>query len=57
MTLLDTCFFETPSELIINPLVGFLMIERVNLGLSPQLTTGARIFLDLFQDLMALCFQ
>jgi hypothetical protein len=32
-------------------LVRFLVVEHVHLGSSPQLSIGARIFLDLFQDL------
>lgn len=34
-----------------------LVVEPVHLGSSSQLGKGARIFLDLFQDLMALCFK
>ena len=44
-------------ELIIDQLVRFLVVEPAHLGLSPRLGMGARIFLDLFQDLTALCFQ
>jgi len=44
-------------ELIIDQPVGFLVVKPAHLGSSPQLGTGARIFLDLFQDLTALCFQ
>jgi hypothetical protein len=47
----------TESELIIDQLVGFLMMEPVHPGSSPRLGMGAHIFLDLFQDLSALCFQ
>jgi hypothetical protein len=32
-------------------------VEPTHLSLSPQLDTGAYIFLDLFQDLTAMCFQ
>jgi hypothetical protein len=42
------------SELIIVQLVGFLVVEPVHPGSSPQLSTDACIFLDLFQDLTAL---
>jgi hypothetical protein len=42
------------SELIIDQLVRFLMVEPVHPGSSPRLGTGARIFLNLFQDLTAL---
>jgi len=45
------------SELIINQLVGFLEVEPTHQGSSPRLDTGARILLDLFQDLTILCFQ
>ena len=45
------------SGLIIDQLVGFLMVESVHPGSSPRLGTSVRIFLDLFQDLTALCFQ
>jgi hypothetical protein len=38
-------------------LVRLLVVEPVQPGLSHRLGTGARIFLDLFQDLKALCFQ
>jgi hypothetical protein len=38
-------------------LVGFLVVEPAHPGSSLRLDTGARIFLDLFQDLMALFFQ
>jgi hypothetical protein len=41
------------SELIIDQLVAFLVVEHAHPGLSPQLATAARIFLDLFQDLTA----
>ena len=44
-------------KLIIDQLVGFLVVEPVHLGSSHRLDTGAHIFLDLFQDLTALCFQ
>jgi hypothetical protein len=44
-------------ELIIDQLVGFLVVEPTHLSLSPQLDTDAHIFLDLFQDLTAMCFQ
>ena len=40
-------------ELIIDHLVGFLVVEPVHLGSSPQLGTAARIFMDLTM----LCFQ
>jgi hypothetical protein len=32
-------------------------VEPAYLGSNPRLGTGARIFLDLFQDLTTLCFQ
>jgi hypothetical protein len=44
-------------ELIIDQLVGFLVVEPAHLGSSPRLGTGARTFLDLFQNLTALCFS
>jgi hypothetical protein len=44
-------------ELSLAQLVRFLVVEPVHLGLSPRLGMGARIFLNLFQDLTALCFQ
>jgi hypothetical protein len=37
-------------KLIIDQLVGFFVVEPVHLGSIPRLDTGARIFLDLFQD-------
>ena len=43
--------------LIIDHLVRFLLVEPIHLSLSSRLGTSARIFLDLFQDLKALCFQ
>jgi hypothetical protein len=45
------------SELIIDQLVGFLVVEPAHPGSSPRLDMGARIFLDLFQDLTTLCIQ
>jgi len=44
------------SKLIIDQAVVFLVVKSVHPDLSPRLNTGARIFLDLFQDLTALCF-
>jgi hypothetical protein len=45
------------GELMIDQLVGFLVVEPTYPGLSPRLGTGVHIFLDLFQDLLALYFQ
>jgi hypothetical protein len=45
------------SELIIDQLVGFLVVEPAHPGSSPRLGTGVRIFLNLFQNLTALCIQ
>ena len=39
----------------IDQLVMFLVVEPAHLGLSPRLGTGARIFLDLFQDRGRIC--
>ena len=44
-------------KLIVDQLVGFLVVKPAHPGLSHRLSTGARIFLDLFHDLTALCFQ
>jgi hypothetical protein len=44
-------------ELSVAQLVGFLVVKPAHPGLSPRLDIGARIFLDLFQDLMVLFFQ
>jgi hypothetical protein len=38
----------TKSELIIDQLVGFLVVEPVHPGSSLRLGMGAHIFLDLF---------
>jgi hypothetical protein len=45
------------GELSLAQLVRFLVVELAHPGSSPQFGIGARIFLDLFLDLMALCFQ
>jgi hypothetical protein len=44
-------------ELVIHQLVRFLVVEPAHQGSSPRLGTGVRIFLDLFQDLPALCIK
>ena len=38
-------------ELSIGQLISFLMVEPVYQGFSSRIGTGARIILDLFQDL------
>jgi hypothetical protein len=47
------CFFFLSKA----QLVGFLVVEPIHPGLSSRHDTGARIFLDLFQDLTTLFFQ
>ena len=45
------------GELSLAQLVRFLVVEPAHPDSSPRFGTGARIFLDLFKDLTALCFQ
>ena len=42
--------------MIIDQLVEFIVVEPVLSGSSPRLDIGTRIFMNLFQDLTALCF-
>jgi len=44
-------------ELIGDQLVKILVVKPLYPDLSPRLGMSAHIFLDLFQDLLALCFQ
>ena len=44
-------------ELILDQLVRSLVVESTHLDSSPQLGTGARTFLDLFQDFLVLCIK
>jgi len=45
------------GELSVAQLVGFLVVKPVHPDLSPRLDTGARIFLNFYQDLTALFFS
>ena len=45
------------GELIIDQLVWSLVVELTHPGSSPRLGTGARTFLDLFQDFSVLCVK
>ena len=45
------------GELIIDQLVWSLVVEPTHPGSSPQLGTGARTFLNLFQNFPALCVK
>jgi hypothetical protein len=38
-------------------MVGFLVVEPTHSNLNPRLSMGACIFLNLFQDYLALFFQ
>ena len=42
---------------VYDQLVRSLVVEPTHPGSSPRLGTGARIFLDLFQDFPALCVK
>jgi hypothetical protein len=45
------------GQLSLAQLVRFLVVEPAHPSSSPRFGMGARIFLDLFLDLTALCFQ
>ena len=45
------------GKLSVAELVGFPVAKPAHPDISPQLDTGARIFLDFFQDLTALFFS
>jgi len=45
------------SELIIDQLVRSFVVETTHSGSSSRLGTGARTFLNLFQDFPALCVK
>ena len=47
---LDILIKSKSCELIIDQLVRSLVVEPTHPGSSPRLGTGARTFLDLFQD-------
>ena len=48
---------QPKRQLIVDQLVRSLMLEPIHSSLSPRLGTGARTFLDLFQNFPALCVK